>query len=107
MTKKRAERLTGYEVRELPPERGLYTVGAFEGERLVVKAVGRADFIAFQALVNGVYFFNSRKAMEQHGCAAHGADPAGAWRFITASIVRMGGRTGSRIWSPSAGTAIK
>jgi hypothetical protein len=67
MTKKRAERLTGYEVRELPAERGLYTPGAFEGERLVVKAVGRADFIAFQALVNGVYFFNSRKAMEQHG----------------------------------------
>jgi HNH endonuclease len=67
MTKKRAERLTGYEVRELPPERGLYTVGAFEEEQLVVKAVGRADFIAFQALVNGVYFFNSRKAMEQHG----------------------------------------
>jgi hypothetical protein len=67
MTKRRAERLTGYEVRELPPERGLYTVGAFEGERLVVKAVGRADFIALQALVNGVYFFNSRKAMEQHG----------------------------------------
>jgi hypothetical protein len=64
MTKKR---LTGYEVRELPAERGLSTVGAFEGERLVVKAVGRADFIVFQALVNGVYFFNSRKAMEQHG----------------------------------------
>jgi 5-methylcytosine-specific restriction endonuclease McrA len=39
MTKKRAERLTGYEVREL---------GAFEGERLVVKAVGRADFIALR-----------------------------------------------------------
>ena len=46
MTKRRAERLTGYEVRELPRERGLYTVGAFEGEKLVVKAVGRADFLA-------------------------------------------------------------
>ena len=67
MTKRRAERLTGYEIRELPPERGLVTVGAFEGEKLVVKAVGRADFIAYQALVNGVYFFNSRKAMQQHG----------------------------------------
>ena len=67
MTKRRAERLTGYEVRELPPERGLVAVGAFEGETLVVKAVGRADFIALQALVNGVYFFNSRKAMELNG----------------------------------------
>jgi hypothetical protein len=67
MTKNRAERLTGYEIRELPPKRGLLTVGAFDGERLVVKAVGRADFIALQALVNGVYFVNSRKAMELSG----------------------------------------
>ena len=67
MTKRRAERLTGYEIRELPSERGMYTVGAFEGEQLMVTAVGRADFIAYQTLVNGVYFFNSRKSMEQHG----------------------------------------
>jgi hypothetical protein len=64
MTKRRAERLTGYEIRELPPERGLLTA---DGEKLMVKAVGPVDFIALQALVNGVYFFNSRKAMEQHG----------------------------------------
>ena len=67
MTKRRAERLTGYEIRELPGERGLVTGGAFEGERLVVKAVGRADFVSYQALVNGVYLINSRKAMERHG----------------------------------------
>ena len=67
MTKRRAERLTGYEVRELPPEQGLCAVGAFEGERLVVKAVGRADFIALRALVQGVLLVHSRKAMEQHG----------------------------------------
>jgi hypothetical protein len=67
MTKRRAERLTGYEIRELPPERGMCTVGAFDGDKLIVKAVGRADFVAFQALVNGVYFVHSRKAMEQHG----------------------------------------
>jgi hypothetical protein len=67
MTKKRAERLTGYEVRDLPPELGLCTVGAFEGERLVVKAVGRADFIALRALVHGVLLAHSRKATEQHG----------------------------------------
>jgi hypothetical protein len=67
MTKKRAERLTGYEIRELPPERGICTVGAFEGDRLIVKAVGQADFVALRALVHGVYFVHSRKAMEQHG----------------------------------------
>lgn len=67
MTKKRAERLTGYEIRELPPERGMCTVGAFEGDRLIVKAVGQADFVALRALVHGVYFVHSRKTMEQHG----------------------------------------
>ena len=67
MTRKRAERLTGYEIRDLPNVGGLHTVGAFEGERLVVRAVGRADFVALQALVNGVYMLHSRRAMEQHG----------------------------------------
>jgi hypothetical protein len=67
MTRKRAERLTGYEIRELPSERGQCTIGAFEGDRLVVKASGRADFIALRALVNGVYMLHSRRAMEQHG----------------------------------------
>ena len=67
MTKKRAERLTGYEIRELPPERGMCTVGACEGDQLIVKAVGQADFVALRALVHGVYFVHSRKAMEQHG----------------------------------------
>ena len=67
MTKRRAERLTGYEVRELPPERGLIVMGAFEGEKLVLKAVGRSDFLALGALVHGVYIFHSRRAMEQQG----------------------------------------
>jgi P4 family phage/plasmid primase-like protien len=66
VTKKRAERLTGYEIRDLPAENGLFTVGAFDGEELVIKAVGRADFIALKALVNGVYMFHSREAMKQH-----------------------------------------
>jgi HNH endonuclease len=65
MTKKRAERLTGYEIRELPLERGLVTVGAFEGDRLVMKGFGRTDFLALGALVHGVYMLHSRKAMEQ------------------------------------------
>jgi len=67
MTKRRAERLTGYEIRELAPERGLVAMGAFEGDKLVMKGVGRADFLALGALVQGVYLLHSRKAMEQHG----------------------------------------
>jgi hypothetical protein len=42
-------------------------MGAFEGEKLVVKRVGRADFLALGALVQGVYLLHSRKTMEQHG----------------------------------------
>jgi hypothetical protein len=67
MTKRRAERLTGYEVHELPSERGLCTVGAFEGDKLVAKAVGRGDFLALNALVRSVLFVHSHKAMEQSG----------------------------------------
>jgi len=37
MTAKRAERLTGYEIRELPQEGGRITVGAFDGTELVMK----------------------------------------------------------------------
>jgi HNH endonuclease len=71
MTKKRAERLTGYEIRELAPEKGLVAVGAFEGEMLVMKGFGKADFRALSALVHGVYLLHSRRAMEQHGwCCA-------------------------------------
>ena len=66
MTKKRAERLTGYEIRELTPERGKVTLGAFEGTRLIMKAVGTVDWIALEVLVNGIYRMHSRIAIEQH-----------------------------------------
>jgi hypothetical protein len=75
MTKKRAQRLTGFEIRELAPERGLVAVGAFEGEKLVVKGVGRADFLALRAVVRAAYLFNSRKAMEQHGWRTMPVEP--------------------------------
>jgi hypothetical protein len=67
LMERRAERLTSYEIRELPAEGGSVAVGAFEGVRLVVKVVGRADFNALQALASGAYFFHKRKAMERHG----------------------------------------
>ena len=66
MTKKRAERLTGYEIRELAPERGFVVMGAFAGENLVLKGFGRADFLALSALVQRVLILNSRKVMEHH-----------------------------------------
>jgi hypothetical protein len=50
--------LSGHEVREAPPGLGLCSVEAFEGERRVMKAVARADFIALRALVHGVLLVN-------------------------------------------------
>ena len=67
MTKRRAERMTGYEIHELPSEKGLVAVGAFEGDVLVANATGQADFMALNALVRTVLFVHSRKAMEQSG----------------------------------------
>jgi hypothetical protein len=67
MTKKRAERLTGYEVREIKAERGTVTLGAFDGNRLIIKARGEVEWIALEHLVNGIYRLHSRKALEQHG----------------------------------------
>jgi len=78
LTRKKAEHLTGYEVRELPAERGIVTVAAFDGTELVVKASGRAEWIALRALVHRVYLLHSRIVMEQHGwrcarCRSHRA----------------------------------
>jgi hypothetical protein len=96
MTKRRAERLTGYEVRELPPERGLFAVGAFEGEILVTKAVGRADFIALRALVHSVLLVHGRKAMEAAWLALHAVTVERAPRSITARTDRTVGCIASR-----------
>jgi hypothetical protein len=66
VTVKRAERLTGYEIRELPFERGQVTIGAFDGRELVVKASGRVEWTALKALVQKVYTLHSRLALQRH-----------------------------------------
>ena len=45
MTAKRAERLTGYEIRELPQEGDRIRVEAFDGAELVVKASSRVEWM--------------------------------------------------------------
>ena len=67
MTIKRAERLTGYGIRQLPAERGLVTFGAFNGTDLVLKASGRVEWIALKTIVHRVYVLHSRIAMERSG----------------------------------------
>ena len=66
MTRKRAERLTGYEIRELPSKGELVTLGAFDGPQLVVKASGRAEWLALRTVVDRVYALHSGLALKQH-----------------------------------------
>ncbi len=66
MTIKKAERLTGYEIRELASTRGLVTVGAFDSNKLVAQASGRVPWAALRNLVHRVYSLHSRASLEQH-----------------------------------------
>ena len=66
MTRKRAERLTGYEIRELPNQRGLVTLGAFDGANLVAKASGRVEWLALRAVVDRVLSLHSAIALKEH-----------------------------------------
>jgi HNH endonuclease len=66
LTIKRAERLTGYEIRELSAGPQQVTLGAFDDEELVVKASGRVEWTALKALVHFVYLLHSRVTMERH-----------------------------------------
>ena len=67
MTRKRAEHLTCYEIRELPREGCLVTLGAFDGPNLVARASSRVEWLALQAVVDRVYALHSFLAMKQHG----------------------------------------
>src|ERR1700693_188688 len=67
MTIKRAERMTGYEIRKLADERGLITFGAFNDGELVTKASGRVGWMALRIVVERVYKLHSRMAMQRAG----------------------------------------
>ena len=66
MTVKRAERLTGYEIREVQEERGQVTLGAFNGAELVLQASGHVEWTALKALVQRVYAMHSRVVLQRH-----------------------------------------
>lgn len=67
MTIKRAEHLTGYEVRKLDADSQLVTFGAFKGDELVAKASGQVDWMALRKLVEQVYKLHSRIVMQRAG----------------------------------------
>ena len=68
MTKKRAERLTGYEVRQLHERdrRGRVAYGAFEGDELIAEGAHLTDELAFEVLVREVYRLHSLEVLRQY-----------------------------------------
>ena len=68
MTKKRAERLTGYEVRQLHDRdgNGKVAYGAFDGHQLIAEGAHAIDELAFEILVRQVYRLHSFEVLRRH-----------------------------------------
>jgi 5-methylcytosine-specific restriction endonuclease McrA len=67
MTKKRAERLTGYEIRSVRENGGKITYGASRREELVILTEHTTEDLALEGLVREVDRLNSLEALKQHG----------------------------------------
>ena len=67
MTRRKAEALTGYEVRRLWSSKDAFRYGAFQGEQLVSEAEHTTERIALTRLVNDIYRMHSRRVLDQHG----------------------------------------
>jgi hypothetical protein len=63
MTWKRAEFLTGYEIRALPARTGLFCFGAFDGCSVVAQITDADDRVALRRLVEVVYGIHSRRVL--------------------------------------------
>jgi 5-methylcytosine-specific restriction endonuclease McrA len=67
VTKRRAEVLTGYEVRRISTDNGAVCYGAFRGDELLVEPEHRKETIALTLLVNRVFELHSRRVLDEHG----------------------------------------
>ena len=65
MTKRRAEQLTGYEIRRLSASQHPVIVGAFNGEDLVATARNLTERLALRDLVARVYRLNCFAALKR------------------------------------------
>jgi hypothetical protein len=68
MTKKRAERLTGYEVRRLHDRdrKGRVAYGAFQEGELMAEGAHLTDELALEVLVREVYRLHSLEVLRRH-----------------------------------------
>jgi hypothetical protein len=69
MTKRRAERLTGYEIRRMPEKdcNGRLVYAAFRDEELIAESAHLIEELALHALVCEVYKLHSEEVLAQHG----------------------------------------
>ena len=67
MTTRRAERLTGYEVRRLATENGKVSYGAFAGDEVIAQGTHLIDELALDSLVRKVYQLHCNEALKLHG----------------------------------------
>lgn len=67
MTKKRAEFLTGYEIRTIVRAAMRCTVAAFEGEQIVLERSAITEHLALKALVEAVYRLHCGRVLKQYG----------------------------------------
>ena len=104
MTKRRAERLIGYEIRRIPEGESDFRYGAFSGEELLAEAQHRKEGIALTLLVNRVYQIIAARCSSSTDEGARAVVAPASCRSITGSSDRMEGHTGRRIWSRSADT---
>ena len=74
MTKKKAEVLTGYEVRRIDNGNSQFRFGAFSGEDLIAAAEHRKEGIALEVLVNRICQLHGRRVLDERGwkCARCG-----------------------------------
>jgi hypothetical protein len=74
VTKRRAELLSGYEVRRISNSSSAFCYGAFCGADLIAEAEHQKESIALSLLVKRVYQIHSRQVLEAQGwrCARCG-----------------------------------
>jgi hypothetical protein len=106
MTSKRAERLTGYEIRRTAEKSGKVTYGAFQDDELVTFGTHRIDELALRVLVKETYELHAIQVLKQNHwrCARGGLS---ACKSVTAGIGPTAVPIASRILSRSARTATK
>ena len=66
MTKKRAERLTGYEIRRLENASGKATFAAFRDDETIAEATHWIEELALDFLVREVYKLHSIEVLKHH-----------------------------------------